>query len=156
LDPLAREIYEQLQYFSSLSIEEVLEATGRDIQSLSFRFGQVADGVFFDFPWVGSYRAPAMAYEQRTGLTGAAGYYVFPEGLEAQDLESYVSALMYLSQNREDIASEKKRVHPLIWMALKDINPELKKIVIDENDAVQVSDAIMGVTSVTRMILIVL
>ncbi len=104
------------------------------------------DGSHFEYPLLG-HVMPALDFEERTKLSGVAGGYRYLPGLEAHEIENYALAICALARFDVDVVRECNERLPLIWTALKKLNPKLGAVRIDETDREDIYDAVIGVLS---------
>jgi len=86
---------------------------------------------------------PAVAFEVNSGVTGISGYYKFPNDMNPTEYERFVEKSFYGKLLTPDVLSAMQDE----WKILKYINPSLKKIIVDTNNAGLLREVIEGVAS---------
>jgi len=87
---------------------------------------------------------PAAAFEMRNNITGIAGYYEFPNGMNPTEYEIYfrdkfIDGYLQSSEKIEEVKEE--------WNAIKSLNTELSDVNVDTNNFKSVWSATMGAIS---------
>lgn len=115
------------------------------------------------------YRAAAVEFEDRTGLTGVAGRYKMPDNMSHPEAEytyrkkyqKFAHAYRILGRDEQSATPEKKQAAELFVSVgdkalkklnkdiekLTKLNPELKKLKADKNSFFERYHAIIGITS---------
>ena len=102
---------------------------------------------------------PANDFEAHTGLFGISAHYIFPRGLSAAKYSDYVSyssrAFDYYTFSRTDYTFAKKSDSDPVfmqqmrkdWDELVALNPELKKVSLNREEALDLQSALAGAVS---------
>lgn len=88
---------------------------------------------------------PPVDLEKKHGLVGIAGYFVLPQGVTSEDLDTYLSILddaeMHGEMTRAAYSKRLQDIHALLLQ----LNPELGQLVYKKKDAFTLSHVICGV-----------